>query len=519
VADDQAQPQKPYIRNTGKDPQGIPYAYKDISKQLALTEDQLDAVITSTSVVQQTIATEVPRSTINPLPIGIAAPGIALPVSREDHVHGTPMTTKGDIMSMNATPALVRQGVGADGQVLVADASQTSGLHWLALYAGFFGNGADGSSTLGSNTTLAGNLSLSRNYTTLTLSTFTLKANGGSGLDTASVYCCSVLLTGSGGSILPCRNADTTGGVGHTLTSGASGTGGSVRGATTGIFVFARKTSGTVLINGNGANGDNGGNASGTPSGGSPTQGGNGSISSLETYFLAANTASGTPGTPIGGLGAGSGQGGAGGAVQNFAENNINYNDSLRFFIGIRTAPCDSNSGAGSRYLRIVRTPGGSAGAGGGASSTTAQSTGGGGGGSCAMANTAGSTGGTGGQGGGTIGYGGGGAASGTPGTFVGVVVGEVAASSTLTVSSNGGAGGTGGNATNNGGGGGGGAGAPGGIIHALMPVNYNNDATVTFTVTGGSLGTGGAGAGSGAGGTNGVVGNAGTTNIVTWFN
>lgn len=44
----------------------------------------------------------------------------------------TPLTTKGDILSVNGTPALSRLGVGSNGQVLTANSSATNGVDWEA---------------------------------------------------------------------------------------------------------------------------------------------------------------------------------------------------------------------------------------------------------------------------------------------------------------------------------------------------------------------------------------------------
>ncbi len=165
------------------------------------------------------------------------------------------LTAKGDLLTRSSTTP-VKRAVGTDGQVLVADSSQSSGLNWLTGAAFWFGTGGDSSSTLGSNTALADNLSYCRNYTTLDLSTFTLKGFSGttSSFDRSSVYCISVLLTGSGGSILPAIGAAVVGGAAVVRggSSGAGGTGGAPAG---GLYVYARKVSGTVTINGAGAAG------------------------------------------------------------------------------------------------------------------------------------------------------------------------------------------------------------------------------------------------------------------------
>lgn len=45
----------------------------------------------------------------------------------------TTVTTKGDILSATASATVVRKGVGADLQVLIADSAQTDGLRWGAV--------------------------------------------------------------------------------------------------------------------------------------------------------------------------------------------------------------------------------------------------------------------------------------------------------------------------------------------------------------------------------------------------
>jgi hypothetical protein len=44
-----------------------------------------------------------------------------------------PLTTKGDLLTMNNSATLVRLGVGSDGQILTADSSQPTGLVWQAI--------------------------------------------------------------------------------------------------------------------------------------------------------------------------------------------------------------------------------------------------------------------------------------------------------------------------------------------------------------------------------------------------
>lgn len=532
---------KPYVRMTGKDPQGVPWNYKDLLKTSALSEDQVDTVLANTTVIQNLIT---PLSNSTPLiDVGAGDPGTSTEVSRSDHVHPiiadattavkgkvelatsgenaanvvvqgndsriNVLTTKGDIYTYSNAPA--RLAVGADGMTLVADASQATGLKWMTYSSAWFGSGTDGSSTLGGNTTLASRVSYVRNYTTLDLANFTLTHNSG---DRAATYCASVLLTGNGGSIVACVH--TTGGAGGAArvqggSSGAGGTGGS---GVIGFFVYARKVSGTVTINGNGGNATNGGNASGTPTG---TQtGAAGTNGSSDNYMHGANIQSGAI-AAAGGGGAAGGTAGGASTPQVIAENISGLYDPFRYFYSNRTFVISSES-LGTVAMRDVRSAVGSGGGSGGIASASAASGGGGGAGGYSVANTAGVAGGAGGAGASTIGAGGGGGGSGAIGTFVGVMVGEFASGATFTATANGGNGGNGGNGVVNGGGGGGGAGGNGGMIYAVLPVNYSNTATVSVTATGGTKGSKGLKAGSGSDGVDSTNGAAGVASIMTWF-
>jgi hypothetical protein len=533
---------KPYVRLSGKDPQGIPYNYKDLCKGSTLSEDQVESVISSTSVIQNLIT---PLSNSTPEPDGTADPGSSTEVSRSDHVHEiiadatttskgkvelatdgenaanvvvqgndsriNKLTTKGDILTRDATD-LIRKAVGANGTVLVSDSTHTSGLNWLTHAAMWFGSGFDGSSTLGSNTTLTARLAYCRNYTTLDLVSYTLTGNPGSGLDQVAVYCINTLLTGNGGSITPNLHVAPTGGAAR-VQGGSSGAGGNGGAGTAGVFVYARSVSGTLTIQANGRDGVAGGNASGTPTG---TQtGATGNSVTNEVYFTATNVG-GSTGTAGGGGGAAGGIAGIAGATPGVAETVAGYYDVMRYFLAARIMPID-NATPGTRAIRCIRDVGGNSGGSGGIASASAASGGGGGGGSLTKAVTSGVGGGAGGAGGGTIGAGGGGGGAGGVGGWVGVMVGEFVAAANLTVSANGGNGGNGGNGVLNGGGGGGGAGGNGGLVYCVFPVGYSA-VTTSVTVTAGTKGTKGLKAGSGTDGNDGANGNAGTSAIMTWF-
>ena len=97
------------------------------------------------------------RFYFNALPIGpsdtnaieVNATGINLPTGLKFTVGGAniaPLTAKGDLMGFGTAPA--RVGVGANGQCLVADSTQTAGLNW-----GTCGTGGGGGSPPGGATT------------------------------------------------------------------------------------------------------------------------------------------------------------------------------------------------------------------------------------------------------------------------------------------------------------------------------------------------------------------------------
>lgn len=107
-----------------------------------------------------------PLSAIQPQPLGTAAAGTSTTVSREDHIHALPtaasvgaipistVTTKGDLLAATAAGSVVRVPIGTNGQALVVDSTQSSGMKWADPAA--LGNldGGDPSSVYGGTTNI-----------------------------------------------------------------------------------------------------------------------------------------------------------------------------------------------------------------------------------------------------------------------------------------------------------------------------------------------------------------------------
>lgn len=107
-----------------------------------------------------------PLSSATPQPLGSASAGTSTTVSREDHIHALPtasavgaiptstVTTKGDLLAATGSGTVVRVPVGTNGQTLVADSTQSSGMKWADPAA--LGNldGGDPSSVYGGTTNI-----------------------------------------------------------------------------------------------------------------------------------------------------------------------------------------------------------------------------------------------------------------------------------------------------------------------------------------------------------------------------
>lgn len=107
-----------------------------------------------------------PLSGVSPQALGSAAAGTSTSVSREDHVHPLPsasavgaipvstVTAKGDLLAATGSGTVARVPVGTNGQALVADSTQSSGMKWADPAA--LGNldGGDPSSVYGGTTNI-----------------------------------------------------------------------------------------------------------------------------------------------------------------------------------------------------------------------------------------------------------------------------------------------------------------------------------------------------------------------------
>lgn len=86
---------KPYRKLSAREPQGIPYNYKDLSRLSSLTQDQVESTINNTTLVDGGSVVTVSLSDAIPQALGTASAGIGTSASRDDHVHSnTSLTTE-----------------------------------------------------------------------------------------------------------------------------------------------------------------------------------------------------------------------------------------------------------------------------------------------------------------------------------------------------------------------------------------------------------------------------------------
>lgn len=483
---------KPYRKSTGRNPEGTPYDYKDLSK-VTLSEEQLASVVNTTSINN----------------IFSGGSGGVLDTRRIDTT--LPLTGGGDLsadrtLDVNdaTTSAVGVVELATDGEAAASVVVQGNDSRLVRrLGAFYYGDGADGALSLGSDTTLSSGDNIKR-YTDLTLNGFTLQNHSAD--DFLIIYVSGTLSLG-GGKI---RTVSTSGGAAGTpgaVGGGTGGTGGAGGNASGALFVFAKTIIGTGSIqsSGDGANGtaglggNVGGGNSGGGNGGTPTAAGFTYGQSLTFPFNAAG------GTNI--------TGGTGGGAYSATNIFRNYK-LLQNWLYIDG---DVTSAVASPWR--CRTQAGGGGGGGdvsnlsGAPAFGSHGGGGGGGGSSYGAGSAGGTGSIGvysGLPGGNSSTAGGGGGGGAGGGVV-VVISDTAPS-TLTVSAKGGNGGAGAIGANTfdgsiAGSGGGGGGGGGGL--AILVAQAGNGVTVTA-----AGGTGGAGGPATGGGTAGAAGTNGVTGI-----
>jgi hypothetical protein len=401
--------------------------------------------------------------------------------------------------------------VGADGDLLVADAASASGIKFdpPASIAGLgvglgglwlYGDGADGNVTLVANTTLAAG-DVTKNYNNLTLAGFTLTCNVA---DVYMVLSVKETLAGGGGTISIQNRSDSGGstpGTGGAAggTGGAGGDGGSGAGA---IYIFARIIGGVTLE----ARGTDGVDATdGTVAGfvaGSGATGGSGLIENakfMQRVF---------PPVLTGHAGDSNGTAGTASAISaaDLAVLTRTRKDILRWILlsgyalylgGLdmrNSYSAGSSGGGGGNAAAGATTVDGGGGAGGGLGVI---GSGGAGGAAFALATGAGDK------------ASGGGGGAGAGGGLIHLICDQVTSATSLLA--DGGTGGDGGDGAADGAGvatgGGGGGGGGGGLVVALVTVGSG---FITTSVLAGAAGAGGTSAGSGTPGGSGSPGGVG---------
>ena len=280
-------------------------------------------------------------------------------------------TTKGDLITFTASATPVRQGVGTNSQVLVADSTQTNGIKWTTNVL-FGGTGADGALSIASGTTTisaAGARCLEKNYTSISITgtgalvfsnphadgtLIILRSQGNVTVTTSATRAIDIRsmggaggagnILGVGSKITGAKGGGLGGGNGalnFTLTNSNGGKGGGGAGSTGSGATwggFGNNINGFPGCPGNEVTGlipsiryaepggGGGGGTSGQGTAGASTNGANGGIGGGALYiecagaysasgtFDASGTA-GTAGTDAESFGSGGGGGGAGGNI------------------------------------------------------------------------------------------------------------------------------------------------------------------------------------------------------------
>lgn len=157
----------------------------DISGSAAIALSKL-AALTTGKVLQSNASTgAIEASSITNTTLGYLDATSSVQTQLDAKIAKSVLTTKGDLFVATASATIARQGVGSDGQVLVADSGQTNGINWATPAS------APSSSAEISNLTLATSVGSSA----LTIAVKTQAGNDASGGDVIKVGMRSSTLT------------------------------------------------------------------------------------------------------------------------------------------------------------------------------------------------------------------------------------------------------------------------------------------------------------------------------------
>lgn len=157
----------------------------DISGSAAIALSKL-AALTTGKVLQSNASTgAIEASSITNTTLGYLDATSSVQTQLDAKIAKSVLTTKGDLFVATASATIARQGVGSDGQVLVADSGQTNGINWATPAS------APSSSAEISNLTLATSVGSSA----LTIAVKTQAGNDASGSDVIKVGMRSSTLT------------------------------------------------------------------------------------------------------------------------------------------------------------------------------------------------------------------------------------------------------------------------------------------------------------------------------------
>lgn len=104
----------------------------DISDSAAIALSKL-AALTTGRVLQSNASTgAIEASSITNTTLGYLDATSSVQTQLDAKIAKSVLTTKGDLFVATASATIARQGVGSDGQVLVADSGQTNGINWAS---------------------------------------------------------------------------------------------------------------------------------------------------------------------------------------------------------------------------------------------------------------------------------------------------------------------------------------------------------------------------------------------------